>query len=139
MTVVEGVIPNVLSTKHLGSTFQLVFTERRLIISRSGVSWAVASGFGAVGAAVAMASSKKSLDAIDRLDPQRILHSRKKNWEAPYVTINKVRLKKAWTCCHLHIFYTDGKKDYFEFSKPLYDDAKTLLGSLFPHSLETKP
>ncbi len=139
MTVVEGIIPNALSTKRLGSTFQLVFTDRRMIVARSGVSWAVMSGFGAVGAGVAMASSKKSLDAMGGLNPQQILESHKKNWEAPYLNITKVHLKKAWTCCHLNVFYTNGKKDYFEFPKPLYDDAKTLLGSLFPYSLEAKP
>lgn len=139
MTVMEGIIPNVLSPKRLGSTLQLVFTDRRMIVARSGISWAVMSGFGAAGLGVAMASTKKGMDAMQGLDPQQILLSHKKNKEVPYLNISKVHLKKAWTCCAMKVFYANGKKDYFEFPIPQYDDAKVLLGHLFPYSLETKP
>lgn len=139
MTVVEGVISGVLSTKRLGSTMQLIFTDRRMIASRTGVSWAVMSGFGGFGAGLAMASSQKKTDSMHGLLPQQILESHKKNWDVHYFDISKVYLKKAWTCTALTITRTNGKKDSFEFPKPQFEDAKALLGSIFPHSLETKP
>lgn len=139
MTVVEGSIPNVLSPNRPGSTLLLLFTERRMIVARTGISWAIIQGIGTITDAGLGRTSGKVLDMLNTMTPQEILLSHKKNKEIPHYDIFKVKLKNALTICSLKMFYSDGKKDHFEFPKPQYDQAKDLLRRLYLLKIETKP
>ena len=143
MTRVQGVIAGAISPKALASSINLFFSDRRVIIARAGLSWAVAAGAGGIVGGAMAAGAVKSAEELANQGfaqvPQGILESHPKNREVPYGAIATVELKKAWTVCHLRFRYTDGKGDYFEFPRPAYDAARTLLSAIFGPRLTTKP
>ncbi len=131
---VDGVVGRLSLLK----TYDLIFTDRRLVgavVAKTGAASIVGGVLGgAIGGAIARGISRSGADsrragyAGQQLDT--IIASDKANFAAPYNSIENVKLKGLGRkVLHMKL---EGKKAVFKLPKDQRDQAKSLLANRFP-------
>jgi len=118
----------------------LIFTDRRLIVARTGSNWPLILG---VLAFLLLMKRNKVSERLSSLPPDKVLTDSKDNFSIPYDEINKVELRKSWMMGNKLTVYRSTRKYSFSLfgkktllsGKQLLDEYEKLLRSALPGKL----
>jgi hypothetical protein len=122
----------------LVKTYDLIFTDRRLVgavVAKTGAARVIGGSLGgAIGGAIAAAVSKSGADnrraSYTGMPLDNIVASDKANFTTPYTSIENARVKGVITkYLHMHVA---GKKALFKVPKQQLDAARSLIASRLP-------
>lgn len=122
-----------------GGTFNLVFTNRRLIFDKLAGSLRrglFAGAFGAGGALISRATLKGT--QYENMSPEQIVERHKGNFAYDYEAISSVEVKSGvMTGTRLTVKSGAGGKKTVGFNKKYLNDVKNLLQQVIPDKLAT--
>jgi hypothetical protein len=118
----------------------LIFTDRRLIVARTGSNWILI--LGALAFLPLMKRNKVS-ERLSSLPPDKVLTDSKDNFSIPYDEINKVELRRSWMMGNKLTVYTSTRKYSFIplgkktalAGKQLLDEYEKIVRSALPGKL----
>jgi hypothetical protein len=87
--------------------YDLIFTDRRLIVARTGSNWPLILG---VLAFLPLMKRNKVSERLSSLPPDKVLTDSKDNFSIPYDEINKVELRRSWMMGNKLVIYTSTRK-----------------------------
>jgi hypothetical protein len=93
-TGLETVIDTIASTKWGNDTYEMFFTQKRIIVAKLGNTFWWYFWLGFIGQLIAWSAAEKRRKQLKELTPDSILKSDPKNVEFPYVQVIKATLKK---------------------------------------------
>lgn len=136
MTIIKGRIRNAWNSKSPFSEYDLILTDRRIIVAHAGYAYDIWVLKPFRGWLNRRQKRRKRIQALTLRTPLDILKSNAKNFEIPYDRIMKVEVRKAYPRCILEILYPDKKRDRFEIPRHQYEEAKTILKSVLDDCID---
>lgn len=128
---IHGVIENCMG--NIGRNINLFFTSNRVIVAKTGNTFAWQYAFGAVGGIIEKKAIQKRSEEMKKLSVESILTADKKNFDIPYIEVNKVEMKKPGMLSGgiIKIFTNTKKYQFVLQNKKSYENYLNLMTSLF--------
>ena len=132
--IIIGKINGLNLPKLTDQTYNLIFTDKRVIGEFIGGTGAAFLVGGIIGSVIAKSHHERKSEKMTEVNPEEILSRNKKNFSIDYTDIAGIYLNKKNIVIKLEQKQKIvGRKSVFHFSKKKFNDVETILMKAIPN------